>query len=724
VGDTRRALSIAIGLLAITAITATGWRAPDAAAATLPDGRGYELASPELNNASISPVEGTALADGSGVQFPTVDAPVNAQNGTVINTVVARRGPDGWTTEGVTPKVVEPIKSFFGTFTNFVSPRDLGPSVATSDQNLTPDANPPTPGSNLYYRSPGGTSYKAITRVGYTEGSSPYVEWESSDFTHVYFEPIVAQLPEDPLALLNTYEWTTEGDLRLIGVLPGPIPTLAPNGAVLAVPSTNERPPLAPVSGDGGMVLWREFVNVLIGSGPLYLREHAQRTVEITASQRTVEPDPNPPAEPTPVGVTEDGTAAYFTSSSELTNDAYTGRAGGVANDAGPNLYRYDVASGELTDLTVDTKPADAATGANVTQVIGATQDGSFIFFTATGDLAAGATSGAENLYVEHNGKIEFIVSGAAIGMLDNFYVTPDGRHAAFLSRASLTGYDNHNPVTGTAEPEAFLYSQGGGLKCVSCRPDGEPPTGEASFARRSGGIGSNLPSYLPRTVSDDGSRVFFQSTDAVLPGATNDLQNVYEYEGGQVHLISPGTGTTSSTLLDASASGDDVFFVTHDELVPTGLGRVSALYDARVGATSSNLLPLAECTGEGCRGTSASAPHSATPGSTVTRFNPSIAIYGKRIVKGDRALLAISVPASGRLKVSGKGLRSLNRKPGAPGVVRVSIPLLPKANRSRQSRGSFSTNARVVFQTDSGASRQMTVGLQFLSNAKKKGGK
>ncbi len=47
-----------------------------------------------------------------------------------------------------------------------------------------------------------------------------------------------------------------------------------------------------------------------------------------------------------------------------------------------------------LTDLTVDTNPADVATGANVEQVVGASRDASYVYFVATGNLASGADLG------------------------------------------------------------------------------------------------------------------------------------------------------------------------------------------------------------------------------------------------------------------------------------------------------------------------------------------
>lgn len=477
-----------------------------------------------------------------------------------------------------------------------------------------------------------------------------------------------------------------------------------------------------PVSANGEEVLWREN-----GNPTLYLREHATTTIEPAASQRTAEPDPNPAAAPRPLGVTAAGTRVLFASSSELTNDAFTGRSGGTATDAGSDLYSYDIGTDTLTDLTVDLNPADEATGANVVSVLGATRDGGYIYFTATGDLAAGATSGAQNLYVEHDGSIRFIVSNPQLTSpgysVTPFYVTPDGLHIAFASNGSPTGYDNVNPKTGTSETEVYTYSYGGALECASCRSDGEPPSASASFAvSSSGGALQIYPSVEPRAVSDDGSRVFFQSKDAIVPAAKNGLTNVYEYEQGHVYLLTPGGGSASTTLLDASAGGDDVFFETSDELVSAGQGNTQSVYDARVGAPQSNLSPQAECSGSACQGAPGSPPLAATPGSRLVRQAGRLVVYGGRRARAAKVRLAISVPANGQLSISGKGLRSVSRKIGEAGVLRTVVTLSKSANRSRLKAGAFSATATVEFKPTSGSTQRTVVDLKFSSSTKKGG--
>ncbi len=86
------------------------------------------------------------------------------------------------------------------------------------------------------------------------------------------------------------------------------------------------------------------------------------------------------------------------------------------------------------------------------------------------------------------------------------------------------------------------------------------------------------LALYQPRDLLDDG-RLFFNSPDDLVPAAENHTQDVYEYEpqdvgsctssAGCIGLISSGTASQESAFLDASESGEDVFFLTAAQLVP-----------------------------------------------------------------------------------------------------------------------------------------------------------
>jgi hypothetical protein len=433
--------------------------------------------------------------------------------------------------------------------------------------------------------------------------------------------------------------------------------------------------------------------------GQLYVRENPAApsedcsisgdacTVEISASQRTngngePDPDPNDPAtaeDPGGVrvamfwGANKEGTKVFFTSRAELTSEANTG-----TEDNAANLYEYNVETKKLSDLSEDINPADKAEGAVVLGVVATSEDGAYVYFVAEGDLAGAAVSGKPNLYLYHAGSVSFIATLAASDLEDwwggreykyqpngrptseeelseskeaqnyashggpiahKVRVTPDGRHLAFLSEQELTGYDNEQSKPGECEEgkckEVFAYEAATGrLACASCDPSGARPLGEARF----GTEGSNY--YASRNWSEDGSRLFFQTPDPLVLHDTNGLQDVYEYENGQVFPISDVTGNYESTFLDASANGDDVFIATADRLLPSDTDTRADVYDARVGGGFPVSVAAAECeNADSCKPPAAPQPSIFAPSGSATfagagNLTPAIVPPPKKVTK------------------------------------------------------------------------------------------
>ena len=663
--------------------------------AGLPDCRAYEFVSPGLNGAGFynypSPY-GAAAADGNSITYEVKDAPLDGEFSTPQNIVVNERTADGWSvTRSLAPAQSGPQRRFFGAVT-VLSSVDSQQWITWS----TGEAPPPAKsaglnGNNGYFNlhKPDGT-WISISNEPTEEGFQ--FAYATPDFSHILFGSLATQNLGEPQGAV--YEWA-DNELRVASVLPGPSQTLVGN----ARPAASNNGALQPLSEDGNAVLFIDN-----NTGTLYLRVNHSQTLEPAKSRRTPE-DPVGPQAPRAVGVTADGAKVFFISKSELTEDANTG-----VNDAGADLYSYDVESDTLTDLTVADKPADAATGANVREVIGASPDGSYIYFTATGNLAKGAISGEPNLYVEHGGTITFVAP--ASGLTEAMYVTPDGRHASLISTESLTGYNS------AGQAMAFEYTYGGGLECASCRPNGSAPTAGVGLGS---GAGALVADAKNRSVSDDGSRLFFQTTDQVLPEAKNGLMNVYEYSGGQVRLLSPGDTPRPVSFLDASASGDDVFLATNEELVPgEGEGTGTSVFDARVGALRPPLPPT-PCVGENCRDKATSPPNVSTPGTAGFIAPGRIVAPKSASSKSSTLSLRVSVPGQGKLNVSGQGLKSSQTVAPKAGFVTVKVRLKPGAERTRVKRGLFRTTVSIAFTATAGESSKASVALKFTAPKPKK---
>jgi hypothetical protein len=255
--------------------------------------------------------------------------------------------------------------------------------------------------------------------------------------------------------------------------------------------------------------------------------------------------------------------------------------------------------------------------------------------------------------------------------------VSPDGRWFAFMSDEELTGYDNRDAVSGKPDEEVYLYhapedlaSEAGTLVCASCNPTGARPVGVEYKKLISQGrglaigqltwgaeqwIAANVPGWQqyapskqlhqPRYLSDSG-RLFFDSSDALVPRDVNGNEDVYEYEpsdvgdctsasaqfgvhsGGCVDLLSSGQDARESAFLDASESGGDVFFVTAAKLVSQDYDSALDVYDAHECTSASPCAPVAApapppcVTGDSCK----PAP---TPQPTIFSSPPSATFSG-----------------------------------------------------------------------------------------------
>ncbi len=145
---------------------------------------------------------------------------------------------------------------------------------------------------------------------------------------------------------------------------------------------------------------------------------------------------------------------------------------------------------------------------------------------------------------------------------------------------------------------------------------------------------------FLTRNLSEDGSRVFFQTQEALVPQDKNGQTDVYEWEregagscehasasfsasnGGCLYLISTGESDKPSYFGDASANGSNVFFFTRQSLVGQDRDENYDIYDARIdgGIAAQNPVPSASCKGEECLGPAGSAPVFNAPSSaTIT---------------------------------------------------------------------------------------------------------
>ena len=615
----------------------------------LPDGRGYELVSPsQKDGAEVLGIGGggftlaaggatEASEDGTSVTY-LASAPVGASPpGNLLSTqMFSTRGAGGWSSLDIaTPHKhaigVDKILSFgeeYLRFSSDLSQALLVPLHETLEPPLAPEIHQEVGGeTEIYLRNNATSTFRALV----TAEPLPKVEFEGAtpDLSHVVFgsHDVFGHVGGGPVGLdpnypnaEGLYEWA-DGQTRLVSVLPDRQPA---NGLLGSSPYVGAKfldvsATRHAISDDGTRVVWSYEEGSV-----LFTRDMATgETLQVDAVQSGG-------------GVAgggvfkvanSDGSRVFFTDGNDLVSGAHGG-----------DLYMFEPARPEgkrLTDLTLGV----AGAGSGGVNVLEANEAGTSIYIIGSGNTyllrEAPVGSGSWSSTFVTSGLEESPSAGKEHRAAEALQrqaarVSPSGRYLAFMSRRSLTGYDNRDAISGEPDEEVYWYdAETNRLVCASCDPTGARPVGqydpevfpglamdpattwegrwvaavipgwtEDGFQRSTG----HQPRYL-----DDSGRLFFTSSDALVPRDVNGRDDVYEYEpvgvgscqppsygqgasvvfnrtlGGCVGLISAGTGNTDSVFFDASASGSDVFFTTQDGLVSQDKDGTADMYDARV---------------------------------------------------------------------------------------------------------------------------------------------
>ncbi len=552
--------------------------------AKLPDCRAYELVTPLVKTSVVIRQVEAVARGGDAIAFETNEPLPGASSGGFY--YVDRRGSDGWTSEDLMP-----LESYSGLLCTSFSSRVVAYSSELSRDLISfghDDRSSERGGASLNSQECNAEGVEAVSGepVGYQNllsrdnetGSLQLVNamepgltsvpadaffvGASADLSHVAFSegtPLTANAPAG--AVEDLYEWD-EGVVRLLTVLPDGSPVAGT---------------FAGFSADGTDAFFT-------ADGELFARLNGERTVQIDESRGGTGPGGGGALK----GVSADGSQVFFT------DDASAGLTSDTVAGSGSNLYRYDLDTGQLSDLTPVGEAKAVFTGSG--------EDGAYVYFEADGVLSGSqanqlgetAEAGQPNFYLDHNGAITFISHETGGGQL-----SPNGTYLAFTSDRSLTGYDN------AGQPEIYLYSAASNsFACASCNPSGEPGDG-----------------VIGGTVTDSG-QVFFVTPYALVPSDTNGQPDVYEYEDGEPLLISPGTGP-GSALVGVSESGDDVFFDTAQQLVPQDtVPEMGVIYAARVDGGFPAVAPPPPCTtADACRAAVSSQPliYGAPPSQTFS---------------------------------------------------------------------------------------------------------
>jgi hypothetical protein len=326
-------------------------------------------------------------------------------------------------------------------------------------------------------------------------------------------------------------------------------------------------------------------------------------------------------------GIANDGSEVFFSTTYPMTEDD---------SDQSSDLYRWNESTNELTRLSSgagNTGNSDACPGSWTAhcgvevvpsshsclkpEIREARACGDSVVARNTGEIyfyspeqldGARGVAGNRNLYVYRDGQPRLVTSLPPARPAERMNVTWDGNFMAFLTKSRITAYDN------AGFSQMYKYdAQSRSLTCVSCRPDGDPPTADTR---------ASFNGYF---LTNDG-RAFFSTQEALVDRDANGVSDTYEYVDGRPQLISNGADAGNGTnlapigLIGVTLDGQNVLFGTYQTLVGQDEnGLFYKIYDARANGGFPFQRPAAPCAAaDECHGEGNATPAPPVIGSSA----------------------------------------------------------------------------------------------------------
>lgn len=716
------------------------------ASAHLTDCRAWELVTPIDSQANIHVTGGPVTPDGDVVCFNTEDPLVGSDpNGIKIadDGFCAWRSASGWETKWVTgPAPVDRHATAQGGNVYFLS-EDGKRVVFASDAVIFGGDWMPVTGDSRgaeissYMWDEGETTWLAPPGIGIGDPPAPAPEpgylspgrkplAASADLTRGLFMSQMRIVPEDENELIDLYEWhpggvrlvSADSSGKAVGGAAGIQATSFPEGLPPDFGNFDQQvaPPGA-MSADGSRIFFQHGGEPLDGNAgeapegddpedpspagilqSVYMREGDE--VTLVSPRRGSGPDRSVWF----VGATSNGSLAYLETTQQLTPEP---------KQSGRAIYRYDVGTDELELV------ADAPGGVKFLTL---SPDGSTIVYTQrlTKTLIVERDGVATSLGTLSDSDLE-VEQGAAHPRQDKrmLRVSADGRVVVFAASGEFGGF-------GPGPKQVYRWETGEGLARISS-VEGGSPVSDASIGAYSAGIGKareelfanhNARTNSGRVMSDDGSRVFFETPEQLVERDVNGATDVYEWHDGEINIVSAGTGG-NSFYHGNSADGRTVFITTFDRLLPESDRNAKRdVYVARPNGGFPPPAPPPACEGEACQ------PDREAPSAIAAAKGPSEGNLRRGLVKATLAAkgkaIRVKVLVPGRVTATlsgslGNGKKFIAAKASRvarnAGTLTLPVKLNRKARALLTERGRLRLTLTITHvQSDQTITRKVTL--------------
>jgi Tol biopolymer transport system component len=406
--------------------------------------------------------------------------------------------------------------------------------------------------------------------------SEPQFEGASADGGIVFFTTTEKLVPGDTDGRIDIYERSFEAGA---GEYVTRELSTGPTGGNDAVDVLFEG-----ISEDGSELLF-QTTEPLVGAdtdrkNDVYARKVGAGSPELVT---VGEADQNGAADASFVGASADGKEVFFVTAEQISSEDH---------DASDDIYERDLSSGETHLVSVPAAGCASCEPGAFPFFNGISADGQRLFFATSGKLSPADTDSAIDIYARDlpNGPTELVSAGsAACQPACGNDSSEDAVFAGSSDDGSKAFFETAEPVAeGDTDDGNDVYERAAGAtNLISPGTEDKP----ANVARESG-------TFRP-AISTDGSRVFFQTTEALLSDS-DEANDVYEYSGGEIRLITPNgcTGACGATFDALTPDGSVLSFSSEEQLVA---GDEDSSPDIYVVPTSGGLPVLASGGASSC---------------------------------------------------------------------------------------------------------------------------
>jgi hypothetical protein len=202
----------------------------------------------------------------------------------------------------------------------------------------------------------------------------------------------------------------------------------------------------------------------------------------------------------------------------------------------------------------------------------GAASDGSRVFVSTDKQLVSGDTDSQQDVYERSGGTTSWVSQGEINGN-DAFWAWPEG---ASSDGSRYFFHTAEQLVSGDTDNSEDIYERSGGTTHWVSQGDVN---------------GNGALDVEFQRISDDGSRVFFETEEPLVSGDTDSESDIYERSGGTTHWVSQGdvngNGAFVPAFQNASSDGSRALFTTQESLVSGDTDGQVDVYERSGGTTT-----------------------------------------------------------------------------------------------------------------------------------------